>query len=350
MTYHPPLTAEEVNSRLALRGFTLLTPFVSSKGHATLRCSDGHEWRAYMGGVLKKNGTGCPHCAGVARLTLDEIDRRLTPRGITRMCENTRTKGESRFRCAHGHEWATVLSAVLQGNGCPACSSTRPLTTDEVADRIKHRGISVLDQVVSCNHRVRFKCDKGHVWHAKPGNVLDGKGCPHCYREGWVTTQSLNERIAHRGLRAYGEVSNVNTRVDFECQCGYRWNTVVASVLRGTGCANCAQNGFNPQAPAHLYTLRLLSEGGQYVGFGITKDVKKRMATHRTYLKKQGFACEVIATYRFESGEDARAMENILKESLPRVDIGVRGFRKETIPVYAYNDMLRILEALAPCD
>lgn len=322
----------EVASRLSDRGFCLLTPFVSTKRHAMLRCQLGHEWSAYMASVLKKNGTGCPHCAGRADLTLSEIDRRLSGRGFTRLCTNTVSARKSEFMCDAGHKWSACLGQVLHGNGCPQCSSSRALTSSEVNARIFNRGLRVIDSVVSTVNKALFKCANGHVWSAKPGNVLAGKGCPQCYEAGNRIRHNIHEALEGRGISVVGDVKNANTVCCFRCDCGYEWNTVPSSVLRGSGCPKCAHYGFNPLKPAYFYTLQLFSSRGDYVGFGVTNNITKRMYTHAHNLRMSGFTWNNLWSCRFDSGAEAKQLENLVKSNVGVVNTGVTGFKTEAVP------------------
>lgn len=278
----------QVVERLALKGFVLVGEYAGIvRSHCVLRCPQGHEWNALIGNVIKKNGTGCPHCKGMARLTLSEISTRLSSRGIRMLGGDPRAAKKAEFECDQGHAWSARIDTVLSGGGCPKCRPNRPLTRDEVNDRVADRGYHLVGPYINAGTMAVFECSEGHKWNAVPDNILRGKGCP-----------------------------------------------------------SCAEYGFNPAYPACFYTIRIFSEDAEYVGFGITKDRNTRFSYHARAIKEMGFDFEVLDTVEFASGHDARALETLMKESIEVVDTGIKGFRKEATHAKAYPMMKSIMESL----
>lgn len=91
---------------------------------------------------------------------------------------NISTKAQ--FQCSEGHTWTTTPYHVMRGTGCPFCSRKAPLTTEVVNDRIADQGLVLLDEFITNSVKVRFQCSEGHIWEAKPNNILNGRGCPYC--------------------------------------------------------------------------------------------------------------------------------------------------------------------------
>lgn len=243
-----------------------------TRSKSVLRCTKGHEWYASIDNVLKKNGTGCPHCFGRPRLTDEVLRYRLSERGFTVLCENTFTNRKSKLQCSNGHVWEARLGGVLSGGGCPQCNPRRALTVEEVNGRIAPRGYVVSGDFVSAGKMAEFKCASGHKWRALPDNILRGKGCP-----------------------------------------------------------SCAEYGFNPEYPAQFYTLRIFSDSEHYIGFGITRDIETRMQYHRRAIESRGFKIDDVLIYEFASGHDAIALERTVKNEIPIVDTLIPGFRTEAI-------------------
>ncbi len=72
----------------------------------------------------------------------------------------------------------------------------------------------MLDEYVLQSVKARFRCPEGHIWEARPGNVMSGKGCPKCGRESAVKKMRLSEgtvrtRLANRGIELAGEYVGV---------------------------------------------------------------------------------------------------------------------------------------------
>lgn len=285
------ISLEDVVSRLSEKGFSLVGEYSGMlRSHCLLRCRHGHEWNANVGNVLKANGTGCPHCSGRAHLTLTEIEKRLEGRGIRVVGENPKSYKYTSFECDNGHTWRANLGTVLRQTGCPKCRVNRPLTREEV-----------------------------------------------------------NSRVSSRGYRLVGDYSNAGVRSEFECSKGHRWVAIPDNVLRGKGCPECAEYGFNPKYSASFYTIRIFSDCDDYIGFGITRDIQTRMSYHSRAIKRKGFSKEILDVYNFKSGHDAKVLEDLVKSNFDVVDTGIAGFRKEAIRAEHYKDLVEMFDGLKIC-
>lgn len=350
-----PLPLSKVLERLSTRGFTLLGEYVNNESRSMLRCSHGHEWLADIGNVLKKNGTGCPHCAGMARLTLDEIDKRLEGRGIRRLCDNTKSAKKSIFQCDCGHVWSVRLGGLMiqKSNGkmagCPKCRSNRPLTVDEVNSRVSHRGYKVVGDFKNAGTHTVFACCEGHRWSALPDNILRGRGCPHCAGLVKMSKDDVNARIAHKGIRVVSDVKNVLADATFECSCGHRWVTKPASVIHTSGCPACADYGFDSSKPAYFYAMRIYSDSSEYVGYGVTRNVYLRLSVHSRELRKKGYWWDLQDLLYFEKGGDALALERTIKRKFASANIGIPGFKREATVIDNYPAVFSTLMEADAC-
>lgn len=267
------LSVEDISGRLAIKGLALVGKYLgTTKSHCIVRCNEGHEWNALIDNVIKKNSTGCPHCSGRAQLTIEEVRKRLAPKKITMLGENPRVAKHAKFECERGHIWVARLSTVMSETSCPYCRTNKPLTIEEVNSRIADRGYSVVGPYINAGQRTTFACSNGHTWAAIPDNILRGKGCP-----------------------------------------------------------SCAEYGFNPKYPTFFYTIHIASKDEDYVGFGITKDIDTRFSYHVRAIKRKGFNHRLLDLYIFDSGHDAKTLEDLVKENFTLVDTGIPGFRKEAI-------------------
>lgn len=283
------LSTEEVATRLSEKGFTLVGEYQGrTRSRCDVKCSKGHVWTAIVGNLLKNNGTGCPHCIGKAQLTLEEVRRRLDGRNIKFLGDTPRVSRRAKFECDRGHTWVARISSVISGDSCPHCSSNNPLTIDEV-----------------------------------------------------------NSRIAARGYRVSGDYSNAGTRTEFECSKGHRWRALPDNIVRGKGCPSCAEHGFNPSLPAYFYTVHIISKEADYVGFGITCDINTRYANHVREIKRKSFHPRLLDLFLFDSGHDAKALEDLVKENFRTVDTGIKGFRNEAIAREDYSGLLGMIDTLA---
>ena len=65
--------------------------------------------------------------------------------------------------------------------------------------------------------KARFQCSHGHIWAARPNNVLLGKGCPSCRniaaaKRMQLSADTVRDRLASRGIILLGEYVSSQTR------------------------------------------------------------------------------------------------------------------------------------------
>jgi hypothetical protein len=87
----------------------------------------------------------------------------------------------------------------------------------------------------------------------------------------------------------------------WKCSQNHKWRTAICNRTRGSGCPKCATYGFNPNVSATFYLIN----NDQVIQFGITNDIKTRLAKHR----RSGFTSNPIALIPFRKGANARALE-----------------------------------------
>ena len=95
---------------------------------------------------------------------------------------NNRTKVKVRCK-KDGYEWEVRPKELLRGNGCPKCSNHIQLTHEEFIDRMKkaNNNIEILGEYVNNGTKIKCRCKiDGYEWSATPNNLLNGSGCPKC--------------------------------------------------------------------------------------------------------------------------------------------------------------------------
>lgn len=175
-------TTDSVNELLQERGI-LCSEFKGAKTNTQFSCGVGHTWRTTPDAVLN-GGTGCPVCAGKADLTVDAINARLQGRGI-RALEYFVKKKKALFVCESGHEWLAAPFMTTKKNGCPHCANRARLSLEEVNRRLAPRGIIAAGDYSNSFSRLTFKCCNGHLWAATASRVLHDSGCPACAKTGF---------------------------------------------------------------------------------------------------------------------------------------------------------------------
>lgn len=113
----------KLRSLASERGGVLLSEKAdSTKTKLQWMCSKRHRWLAPASSI--RAGTWCPHCAGKARLTLEDLQNIAQSRG-GRILSTDYVNVYTRYlwQCAEGHQWtATAGSVNAGGRWCKACS------------------------------------------------------------------------------------------------------------------------------------------------------------------------------------------------------------------------------------
>lgn len=106
----------------------------------------------------------------------------------------------------------------------------------------KNNGGVCISYVYNCNYMV-FKCGRGHIWRMRPSHILEGFWCKACRIED--CQKASLERIKQAALAKNGKcTSNYFNkwyeRLEFECLFGHIWKAKPADVLCGHWCPECA--------------------------------------------------------------------------------------------------------------
>ena len=165
------------------------------------KCSKGHEWQATV--VDRKNGRGCPFCAGKKVLTgyndLQTVNPTLTlewdyEKNGNLTPENFSANSHEKvwWKCSKGHEWQATIASRNNGRRCPYCSNKSLLqgyndlatTHPEIAkewDYNKNGNITPSNVMAGSNNKKYwFVCENGHSYSSTLLNRKKGRGCPVC--------------------------------------------------------------------------------------------------------------------------------------------------------------------------
>lgn len=295
-----PVSLDEAQLRLIGRSIEIVAYDGRVTGLSTFKCSKdgcGHMWETTLNSITStKNdvgewvGSGCPKCAGIIPLSIEEAHRRLEGRDIRMLEYGGNTTAHAMFECLNtgcGRVWVTSYSNVdFNKRGCPSCYGNEAVTVDEVLHRLEGRQIELLEYAGRAGAHSRLRCMK----------------------EG----------------------------------CGYEWQATIRDVCNGgKGCPSCADYGFNPSKPAEFYIYLITNTDAQYIGFGITRRMEGRDAYHRRTFRRAGVSGTLLGHYLM-TGYDAQAYEKAVKTTYEIVDTQVEGFRTEAV-VYDPEVLVQII-------
>ena len=182
-------TIEEMQEIAKSRnGECLSTEYVNARTKLKWKCEHGHEWESVPDSI--KQGTWCPECAGNAnnarakkrRLGIEEMQELAKSRnGICLSSEYVNANTKLKWKCEHGHEWEATPSSIKSGSWCPICAGTIKSTIEEMQEIARqHKGKCLSTEYVNAHTRLKWKCEYGHEWEAKPNHIKSGSWCPRC--------------------------------------------------------------------------------------------------------------------------------------------------------------------------
>src|SRR3989339_104213 len=170
-----------------------------------------------------------------------------------------------KWKCKKGHFWEAKPSDVKRGRWCPVCSVERAkydwknqsgTASEFQRDELNNlkflakskNGECLSDKYVNNSTHLQWKCKKGHIWKAKPGNIKSGKWCPKCAYEYIASLRrgnisDMDEIAKRRGGKCLSDkYINVDTKLKWQCQNGHTWEAIPSSIKRGSWCPKCARH------------------------------------------------------------------------------------------------------------
>lgn len=151
-----------------------------------LKC--GGKWNPRFSDLHYKK-SGCPHCAGTMRLTLQEVQNKISQNIeiLSTSYSNNRAKLDCKcLKCSF--EWQSTAHNLLAGGGCPRCGGTMKLTLQVFKEKLSI--ISPNIEIVSKEYKgmdsnIDCKCLKcGKEWRPKCKDLIHNKsGCPRCAKK-----------------------------------------------------------------------------------------------------------------------------------------------------------------------
>lgn len=167
------------------------------------RCKlDGTKWKMSPNAILNQK-CGCPQCNSKLKtheqyvVELFEVNPNVEP-----LEEYVDSSTPIWHRCLiDGYRWKAAPSHTLRGSGCPKCGGSLKYTNDEFIAKLAqiNPDIEALEEYNGGKNKITFRCKiDGHIWVARPGSALEGKGCPKCqetkgerYVRQWLESKSI---------------------------------------------------------------------------------------------------------------------------------------------------------------
>jgi len=231
------------------------------------KCSLGH---TYQSAISKRavRDQGCPFCSGHKvwfgfndlATTHPELSSEAVDEPVTIYSAGSNQLIE--WRCKLGHIYSARITKRVSGTSCPFCASGgkkkilpgfNDLATTHPALAIQAHGWEPSKKSMGQDTKVKWKCEKGHIWVATIVKRSSGQGCPSCSTTGY----DPNEKgylyfLFHENWQIYKiGISNSKTnRTDKHIQSGwevlemrgpmngvlaYEWEQSILRMLKAKG-------------------------------------------------------------------------------------------------------------------
>lgn len=160
-------------------GKCLSRTYINSQTKLEWQCKKGHTWVATPLCVRKH---WCPYCAGNAKSNISEMQKLAGERGGK--CLSNKYRGRHiklKWQCKNGHTWLTTPRTILNGHWCPHCAGNAKLNINEMQKLAKEKGGRCLSKdYMGANTKLQWLCKEDHEWNATPASIKSGTWCPKC--------------------------------------------------------------------------------------------------------------------------------------------------------------------------
>lgn len=265
-------------------GYCLSDEYINLSSKLKWKCKYGHEWFASL--VTIRNGSWCKKCFFERSKNTIEDAIRLAKLNdgycLSEQYENNHTK--LLWQCKLGHIWKASYLSVKNNNWCPHCAGNARLTLNDFVLLVEKRRGKCLDLVYkNSTTKMNVICEFGHEFYISYSNLRSGKWCYKCYRNSRKNTIEDATRLAKKnnGLCLSTKYLNNNTKLLWKCQNGHIWEATFRNIVSGYWCPFCNKKGGVQQNKLAKILAEILNTDVKqnYRGFGwlINDDTSSRL-------------------------------------------------------------------------
>jgi hypothetical protein len=200
------------------------------------------------------NGTGCPFCAGVVRMSNQQfIDKSNKVHGNKygyTKCNYINSHTKVLIECPEHGEFLQAPYSHLNGHGCPMCMVKKNTYTSqqfiEKSNKV-HGNKYGYDKLHFVNTRTKviITCPEHGDFKQKPNTHLSGHGCPMCSSKGLMSNETFIKRafIAHNGKYLYTKTiyTGIYNPITITClEHGDFVKIAKDHLIKKSGCPRCS--------------------------------------------------------------------------------------------------------------
>jgi len=261
-----------------------------------------YQWSPLATSISK--GAGCPSCAGNAKVSQEEWDRRAALVGLRWL--NPVSGGRHSKALAEcvlcNHAWSVEVGSIAEGHGCPKCSEekrrrSRLLSPETWIARAESANLKWLELPDNNSTKKLIQCQSClYEWQVIPESISQGAGCPICSGV-LVESKTWEARAESVGIEWLEIPTSSRRPAKARClKCGLIWSPNPGAVSDGSGCPDCAETGYRVGQPGLFYLVErgsIKGRAARKIGITNIAGSEKRL----NLWKRQGFTLRAHFTH-----------------------------------------------------
>lgn len=238
------------------RNGKLLSDYKKLVTKVKIECSEGHVWEMLPISIIK--GGWCPECkkAPVKEKLLEHV----SSRGGKIISEGQTFQEKYLFECEKEHRWKAKLYDIMNGHWCPKCAMLDPEGAElRFREAIEEKGGLVLGTYVNNRTKVYVRCVNGHEYQVLPTSICQGLDCVQCTGRNIASrSKRFEEYVLSRNGVLLSEYKQAGIKVKLKCEKGHVWEAKPNSMLsRKSWCPVCNESKGERETAIVLDQLRI---------------------------------------------------------------------------------------------
>jgi hypothetical protein len=202
---------------------------------------------------------------------------------------------------------------VKRGSGCRACKNANrvvpnKISNEEAIKRFLDSGFKAIEKVKYGKRNVwKTECLKcGIIVNKRLDALKANKKCQNCY---WINKIMPEEEalqiLSDANLKPLEAYIKAKKWWKVEClKCSSEISVMASNIKNGSGCPNCAKNGFNVNDEAYIYLITNKKLNSHKIGIANSNNRHDRL----DYFQKKGW--EKYHVWNFKTGSEASKIES----------------------------------------
>lgn len=240
------LNNEYIDNLLKNKNIIRISDYISNFEQLKFKCNIcNYIWKSqYVNPCIRK--TGCPSC-NKSVLTNENIDIKLLNRNIKRI-EDYKNNSKIKVQCTIegcNYIWEPYTNNLLTHKyGCAKCSKNAKLSNEEIDRKLLINNIPIkrIGNYYNASTSIDFQCNNcEYKFSTNTDNIINKKSrCPKCSGTVKHTNETIDELLLKRKIKRIENYINNRTKINFSCEnCNNIWNATPNNILRLGGCPKC---------------------------------------------------------------------------------------------------------------